>query len=130
MERGKPTHFTECFINGQKFVKIAESAGRIRALTATFPFNHRRPVRKLDFEILKVNRCITGCSLRSGLATTAGLLDSSLTAIMKQGRWKSVQVARQYVRNAELWNQNVTGKIFFVAVSVIVGHRGTNVFVG
>ena len=54
----------------------------------------------------------SGHSLRSGLATTAGLLDAPLTAIMAQTRHKSVQVARRYVRNAELWRQNVTERIF------------------
>jgi integrase len=54
----------------------------------------------------------SGHSLRSGLATTAGLLDAPLTAIMAQTRHKSIQVARRYVRNAELWKQNVTERIF------------------
>jgi integrase len=57
-------------------------------------------------------RPYSGHSLRSGLATTAGLLDAPLTAIMAQTRHKSVQVAKRYVRNAEIWKQNVTERIF------------------
>jgi hypothetical protein len=33
---------------------------------------------------------------------------------MVQTRHKSVQVAKRYVRNSEIWKQNVTEKIFTV----------------
>jgi hypothetical protein len=38
-----------------------------------------------------------GHSLRAGFATTAAHACRSETAIMRHGRWKSVQVARRYI---------------------------------
>ena len=43
-----------------------------------------------------------GHSLRCGLATTAAQCGAPAPAIMRQGRWKSVAVARRYIRAATL----------------------------
>lgn len=45
----------------------------------------------------------SGHSLRSGLATTASAEGASLAEIMDQGRWRSVDMAKRYVRDEEVW---------------------------
>jgi integrase len=52
-----------------------------------------------------------GHSLRAGLATSAALAGHDLVQIMRQTRHKSVDVARIYVRDADLWRDNVTKKL-------------------
>jgi integrase len=47
-----------------------------------------------------------GHSLRAGFATTAAHAGRSETSIMRHGRWKSVQVARRYIRNGSRWLNN------------------------
>ena len=47
-------------------------------------------------------------SLRAGFASSAALAGCNLTTIMKQTRHKSVNDARIYVRDAELWQENAT----------------------
>ena len=54
---------------------------------------------------------VSGHSLRAGLATSAAKKGASLTQIMKQTRHRSVQTARESVRDAELWQDNVTGRV-------------------
>lgn len=49
-----------------------------------------------------------GHSLRAGLATSAAQKGANLTRIMGQTRHKSVETARTYVREAEIWQDNVT----------------------
>jgi integrase len=51
----------------------------------------------------------SGHSLRSGLATTAAASGATLAEIMDQGRWQSVEMAKHYVRDAEIW-KNAAGK--------------------
>ena len=50
-------------------------------------------------------------SLRAGLATSAALAGADLAAIMRQTRHKSVDVARGYVRVADIWRDNVTARV-------------------
>ena len=50
-------------------------------------------------------------SLRAGLATAAALAGADLAAIMRQTRHKSVDVARGYVRIADIWRDNVTARV-------------------
>lgn len=50
-------------------------------------------------------------SLRAGLATSAALAGADLLAIMRQTRHKSVDVARGYVRIADIWRDNVTARV-------------------
>ncbi len=51
-----------------------------------------------------------GHSLRSGFPTTAAHAGRSEAAIMRHGRWKSVQVARRYIRDGSHWlNNSVAG---------------------
>ena len=52
-----------------------------------------------------------GHSLRAGLATSAALAGASLESIMRQTRHKSVDVARSYVRVADLWRGNITANL-------------------
>jgi integrase len=53
----------------------------------------------------------SGHSLRAGLATSAALAGAGLTSIMKQTRHKSVDVAKTYIRDADLWRDNVSGLV-------------------
>ena len=54
----------------------------------------------------------SGHSLRAGLATSAALAGADLAAIMEQTRHRSATVARSYIRNAEIWRNNVTARLF------------------
>jgi site-specific recombinase XerD len=47
-----------------------------------------------------------GHSLRSGLAATAARCDAPEREIMRQGRWKSVAIARRYIRAGRLVAEN------------------------
>ena len=47
-------------------------------------------------------------SLRAGFATSAALAGCNLTTIMKQTRHKSVNEVKNYVRDAEMWEDNAT----------------------
>lgn len=47
-----------------------------------------------------------GHSLRAGLATTAAAGGAPERAIMRQGRWSSVTVARRYIRSGSLFQEN------------------------
>ncbi len=49
-----------------------------------------------------------GHSLRAGLATSASNAGADLMQIMNQTRHRSVDTARRYVRDAEIWRNNVT----------------------
>jgi site-specific recombinase XerD len=47
-----------------------------------------------------------GHSLRAGLATTAATGGAPERAIMRQGRWNSVTMARRYIRSGSLFQEN------------------------
>jgi integrase len=47
-----------------------------------------------------------GHSLRAGFATAAARAGRSEAAIMRHGRWKSVQIARRYIRQGARWDEN------------------------
>lgn len=51
----------------------------------------------------------SGHSLRAGLATSAALAGAGERLIMKQTRHKSEAMVRRYVRDANMFNQNVSG---------------------
>ena len=53
----------------------------------------------------------TGHSLRAGLATAAAEEEAQLHDVMRQTRHASVEVARRYMRSADLWKNNVTEKV-------------------
>ena len=53
----------------------------------------------------------SGHSLRAGLATSAAAAGATLTAIMTQTRHRSVDVAKTYVRDSEMWKDNVSGLV-------------------
>jgi site-specific recombinase XerD len=54
---------------------------------------------------------LAGHSLRSGLATTAARNGVSEAAIMKQTGHRSVQMVRRYIREAELFQDNVSARL-------------------
>jgi hypothetical protein len=58
-----------------------------------------------------VQRSYSGHSLRAGLATAAAEAEAQLHDVMRQTRHKSVEVARRYMRSADLWRNNVTEKV-------------------
>lgn len=58
-----------------------------------------------------LNGVYSGHSLRAGLATAAAESEAQLHDIMRQTRHKSVEVARRYMRSADLWKNNVTEKV-------------------
>jgi len=47
-----------------------------------------------------------GHSLRAGFATAAARAGRSEAAIMRHGCWKSVQIARRYIRQGSRWDNN------------------------
>jgi len=53
----------------------------------------------------------SGHSLRAGLATAAAEAEAQLHDVMRQTRHKSVEMARRYMRSADLWKNNVTEKV-------------------
>jgi integrase len=50
-------------------------------------------------------------SLRSGFATSAARANKSEAAIMRQGRWKSIPVARRYIRAGSRWHDHAAANI-------------------
>jgi integrase len=50
-------------------------------------------------------------SLRAGFATSAARAGRTEAAIMRHGRWKSVQVARRYIRQGSRWLDNPAAAI-------------------
>jgi hypothetical protein len=60
---------------------------------------------------VSVQRSYSGHSLRAGLATAAAEAEAQLHDVMRQTRHKSVEVARRYMRSADLWRNNVTEKV-------------------
>jgi integrase len=58
-----------------------------------------------------VPRRYSGHSLRAGLATAAAEAEAQLHDVMRQTRHTSVEVARRYMRSADLWRNNVTEKV-------------------
>jgi len=49
---------------------------------------------------------VAGHSLRAGFATAAAHAGRSEASIMRHGRWKSVYVARRYIRHGSRWCDN------------------------
>lgn len=81
-----------------------------------------RPERMCDRSIARIVKlaaaraglnpdAFAGHSLRAGLATSAALAGADLLSIMRQTRHKSVDVARGYVRIADIWRDNVTARV-------------------
>lgn len=52
-----------------------------------------------------------GHSLRSGLATSAAKAGKAERIIMRQGRWRSVTMARRYIQDADLFSDNAAAGI-------------------
>lgn len=56
-------------------------------------------------------RFFTAHSTRAGFATQAAANGASERAIMDQGRWKSLQVARGYIRRGSVFTDNAAGRL-------------------
>lgn len=56
-------------------------------------------------------RFYTAHSTRSGFATQAAANGASERAIMDQGRWRSLQVARSYIRRGSVFNHNAADRL-------------------
>lgn len=56
-------------------------------------------------------RFFTAHSTRSGFATQAAANGASERAIMDQGRWRSLQVARSYIRRGSIFTDNAAGRL-------------------
>ncbi len=78
-----------------------------------------RPVRLSDRGVVRAVKAAAvaiglapegyaGHSLRAGLATSASNAGADLLHIMSQTRHRSVETVRRYVRDAEIWRNNVT----------------------
>lgn len=52
-----------------------------------------------------------GHSLRSGLATSAAAAGADERSIMRQGGWRSVTVARGYIREGDMFRANAAGSV-------------------
>ena len=50
-------------------------------------------------------------SMRRGLATTASRDGVSLSAIMRQGRWKQVSTVMEYIEAAQRFEENAAGQV-------------------
>jgi integrase len=68
----------------------------------------KRAVEAIGFD----PQTFSGHSLRAGLATSAALAGADLHQIMTQTRHRSTDVARRYIRHAEVWRDNVTRLLF------------------
>jgi len=84
---------------------------------------HIRAVRLCDRSIARIVKSAvagagldparySGHSLRAGLATSAAIAGADLTHIMNQTRHRSAEVARRYVRDADIWRNNVSRLLF------------------
>lgn len=56
-------------------------------------------------------RFFTAHSTRSGFATQAAANGATEASIMAQGRWKSLQVARGYIRRGSVFTDNAAGRL-------------------
>lgn len=54
---------------------------------------------------------LSGHSLRRGLASTASFNGASISAIMRQGRWKQVNTVMEYIEAAQRFEENAAGKV-------------------
>ena len=57
------------------------------------------------------DRFFTAHSTRAGFATQAAANGASERAIMDQGRWRSLQVARGYIRRGGVFTDNAAGRL-------------------
>lgn len=55
--------------------------------------------------------CYSGHSLRAGLATSAAMAGAQERDIMKQTGHRSVQMVRRYIRDGEIFRNNVSGMV-------------------
>jgi integrase len=70
-----------------------------------------RRARRAGLSPAHGQRFFTAHSTRSGFATQAAANGASERAIMDQGRWRSLQVARGYIRRGSVFTDNAAGRL-------------------
>jgi site-specific recombinase XerD len=91
---------------GPLFCRVTRG-GRVRP----YRLSDRGVVRAVKSAVVAIGldpERYAGHSLRAGLATSASNAGADLLHIMKQTRHRSVETVRRYVRDAEIWRNNVT----------------------
>jgi hypothetical protein len=95
----------------QRAVRLAWDDGRrlldeIRSRRRDLRPQEGLPLHLDLVEVLSLEGDFAGHSLRAGFATAAARAGCSEAGIMRHGRWKSVQIARRYIRQGARWDDN------------------------
>ena len=76
------------------------------------PFSVSNILRKRAQDIMHPQAAnFSSHSLRRGLATSASRDGASLSAIMRQGRWKNIQTVMEYIEAAQRFEENAATSI-------------------
>jgi len=97
-------------ISSGALFRAVDRAGRISAGRLTARIVGER-VKKLGERSGLDPHSYAAHSLRSGFATSAARANKSEAAIMRQGRWKSIPVARRYIRAGSRWHDHAGASI-------------------
>jgi len=92
-------------INDGPLFRAVDRAGRIGCGRLTARIVGER-VKKIGARSGLDPESYAAHSLRSGFATSAARANKSEAAIMRQGRWKSIPVARRYIRAGSRWHDH------------------------
>jgi len=95
---------TSAIVDGPLF-RAVDRAGRIGGGRLTARIVGER-VKKIGARSGLDPHSYAAHSLRSGFATSAARANKSEAAIMRQGRWKSIPVARRYIRAGSRWHDH------------------------
>jgi len=95
---------TAAIVDGPLF-RAVDRAGRISSGRLTARIVGER-VKKIGARSGLDPESYAAHSLRSGFATSAARANKSEAAIMRQGRWKSIPVARRYIRAGSRWHDH------------------------
>jgi len=95
---------TSAIVDGALF-RAVDRAGRVGRGQLTARIVGER-VKKIGARSGLDPQSYAAHSLRSGFATSAARANKSETAIMRQGRWKSIPVARRYIRAGSRWHDH------------------------
>ncbi len=95
---------TAAIVDGPLF-RAVDRAGRIGGGRLTARIVGER-VKKLGARSGLDPQSYAAHSLRSGFATSAARANKSEAAIMRQGRWKSIPVARRYIQAGSRWHDH------------------------
>lgn len=97
-------------VTGGAIFRSVNKGGRMAARRLT-PGDVTRVVKRAARACGLDSTKLAGHSLRAGLATAAAQAGKNERAIMAQGRWRSVSVARRYIRDAGLFDDNAAAGI-------------------